>query len=124
MKNRKRNRMFGFDYSQDAIYFVTSCCKNRINYFGEIVNNQMQLNEYGEICHEQIEWLANQYQYIEIHNFVVMPNHVHILFEINRDFVATNDVGTGRDLSLREIKIKSISSLIGALKTTISKKIH
>ncbi len=116
MKNRKRNRMLDFDYSQEAIYFLTSCCKNRINFFGEIVNNEMILNKYGEICQQQIEWLQNQYPYIEIHNYIVMPNHVHLLIEINRS-ISTRRNGN-------DTKIKSISSLMGAFKTTTSKKIH
>jgi REP element-mobilizing transposase RayT len=48
-----------------------------------------------------------------------MPNHIHGIIEINR-----NIVGTGRDLSLQQPKIKSLSELIGAYKTTVSKKIH
>lgn len=39
-----------------------------------------------------------------------MPNHLHILFEINK-----------KDCDL---KIKSVSSLIGAYKTIVSKEIH
>ena len=111
--------MVGFDYSQDAIYFITSCCKDRIHHFGEIINGEMKLNEYGEIAHRQIVWLETQYSYVELHNFVVMPNHIHVLFEINRNSIP---VETGRDLSVP--KIKSISSLMGAYKTTSSKQIH
>ena len=110
--------MIGFDYSQDAIYFVTSCCKNRIHHFGEIENSIMLLNKYGEIAHNQILWLETQYPYIELHNFIVMPNHVHILFEINRNLT----VGMGRDPS--QTRIKSVSSIMGAYKTTSSKEIH
>lgn len=47
MKNRKRNRMLGFDYSQNAVYFVTSCCKNRIHHFGEVHLGKMNLSEFG-----------------------------------------------------------------------------
>jgi putative transposase len=133
--------MLGFDYSQDAIYFVTSCCKDRTHYFGEIINREMKMNKYGEIAHKQILWLETQYPYVELHNFVVMPNHIHILFEINRnaipvgsgrdrtqnDETSQNDgtfqnLRSGRDLTLH--KIKSISSLMGAYKTTSSKQIH
>jgi putative transposase len=120
--------MVGFDYSQDAIYFITSCCKDRIHHFGEIINGKMKLNIYGEIAHNQMVWLETQYPYVELHNFVVMPNHIHVLFEINRNAIPVGTgrnaipVGTGRDLSLP--KIKSISSLMGAYKTTSSKQIH
>jgi REP element-mobilizing transposase RayT len=110
--------MQGFDYSKDAIYFITSCTKNRIHHFGEIMDGKMQLNDFGEIAKNQLEWLEKQYPYIELHNYIVMPNHIHILMEINR--VA----GSGRDLSLQNRKIKSISSIMGAYKTTTSKQIH
>ena len=37
MKNRKRNRMVGYDYSQNNLYFVTSCVKNMECCFGDVV---------------------------------------------------------------------------------------
>ena len=43
-----------------------------------------------------------------------MPNHFHGIITI---------VGTGRDLSLQP-KTKSLSELVGAFKTTSSKRIH
>src|SRR5690606_8049732 len=84
------------------------------------VRNQiMKLNEYGLIVKEKLQWLEAHYPYIILHNFVVMPNHVHAIVEINGR--------AGRDSCravLTEIKIKSLSSLIGAFKTTSSKMIH
>ena len=134
MKNRKRNRMLGYDYSQNNLYFVTICVQDRICYFGNVgtgrdlsvpVDNpdnidnsnhtihKMYLNECGKIAHKQWEWLANQYCYVVLHSFIVMPNHVHGVIEINSDLAT--------DIS---IKIKSLSELIGAFKTTTSKQIH
>ncbi|MCD6069298.1 MAG: hypothetical protein K0S33_4124 [Bacteroidetes bacterium] len=141
MKERKRNRLEGFDYSQDNLYFVTSCVQDRICCFGEITDKQMILNEYGHIARQQWDWLGQQYPYILLHAFVVMPNHIHGIIEINRnaiDFVRTGRdgivvgtgrdgivVGTGRDPSLQQLpKIKSLSEIMGAYKTTTSKKIH
>jgi REP element-mobilizing transposase RayT len=91
LKTRKRNRKQNFDYSKNGIYFITSCCKDRVHQFGEIIENRMHLNKYGQIAHKQIIWLEMKYPYVNLHNFVVMPNHIHILLEIA--------VGTGRDLS-------------------------
>ncbi|WP_163411488.1 transposase [Flavobacterium ajazii] len=88
----------------------------------------MNLNEFGEIVKKQIEWLTEQYKYVEIHNYVVMPNHVHMIIEIDRNKLMVGTEGTARELSVQaqgeEIKIKSVSSLMGALKTTSSKLIH
>ena len=163
MKERKPNRLQGYNYSSDNLYFVTSCVQNRICCFGEIgvgtgrdlslqttdlplqktdlppqngnlsrplsIRNddqsvtssvpQMILNEYGAIAEIQWFWLSEKYPYVILHEFVVMPNHIHGIIEINRDIVRT-----GRDLSLPQPKIKPLSELIGAYKTTVSKQIH
>jgi len=150
MKNRKRNRMKGFDYSSNNLYFVTNCVKNNLCCLGNVIsdatvgtgrdlsvhysenhhfgnhhfgNHQSQINPFGNVVMElnsfglivknQIEWLENQYPYISIHNYVIMPNHFHLILEIDSSKVNTN-----------EIKIKSLSSLMGALKTTSSKQIR
>jgi putative transposase len=134
---RKPNRMKGYDYSKDNLYFVTICVHERVNCFGEIApQKQMILNEYGKIAEKQWHWLAEQYSYVILYAFVVMPNHIHGIIEIKRNaFVGTGRdlsyfekddqliTGTGHDLSLRP-KIKSLSELMGAYKTTVSKQIH
>ena len=111
-KQRKPNRLKGYDYSQDNLYFITSCVKDMLCCLGEIVESEMILNQYGQIANDQWYWLAEQYPYVILHEFVVMPNHIHGIIEINR---------VRRD---RVRKIKSLSQLIGAYKTTTSKKIH
>jgi hypothetical protein len=148
MKNRKLNRKSGFNYSTPGSYFITTCTKDRVMHFGEISHGELCLNDFGKIADEQMKWLANQYRHLHIHNYVIMPNHVHALIEIinitvagtgrdisdaetvagtGRDnFDAKTFAGTGRDLSLQRHnqKIKSISECIGAYKTTTSKRIH
>jgi len=113
-------------------------------YFGEIRQGEMIHNLFGLIAMEQWNWILKQYPYLISHAFVVMPDHVHGVLEINRhrtvDGVATDaNVGTGRDLSLPQepamendlsiqkdipFKVKPLSQIIGAYKTTVSKKIH
>lgn len=138
MKNRKRNRMKGFDYASNNLYFITICVQDMVCCFGEIVisegasrdlpvhdilpnkkSKKMVLNQYGSVVAERLVWLENQYKYVILHNFVVMPNHVHAIIEID-SLKIKNEI---QHLS-EEIKIKSLSSLIGAFKTTASKKIH
>ena len=97
----------------------------------------MILNEYGKIAEKQWHWLGKQYSYVILHNFVVMPNHIHGLIEINRTLIENlnkNDneqdfIGRDRSRPIpteanNRTKIKSLSELIGAYKTTVSKKIH
>jgi len=95
---------------------------------------KMELNEFGKIVQNQIEWLVEQYKYVDVHNFVIMPNHVHMIIEIDKKKLTVGTggdkikEGTARELSVqvqdKEIKIKSLSSLMGAFKTTSSKMIH
>jgi len=82
----------------------------------------MELNKFGEIVQNRMYWLSEQYQYVDIHNFVIMPNHVHVILEI--DSKKSAGVNHGISVQNEEIKIKSLSGLIGAFKTTSSKIIH
>lgn len=44
MKNRKRNRLEGYDYSSDNLYFVTIFVQNMVCCFGEIVGTGRDLS--------------------------------------------------------------------------------
>src|SRR5262245_45788336 len=48
-RHRRSTRLKGFDYSSVGAYFVTIVAWHREYMFGEIVNNEMRLNSYGEI---------------------------------------------------------------------------
>ena len=74
---RKQHRLRDYDYSQSAAYFVTVCTLGRRNMFGDIVDADMQLNEFGTIVASCWNGLPTHYPEIELDAFVVMPNHVH-----------------------------------------------
>lgn len=147
MKRRKSNRLKGYDYSKNNLYFVTNCVKNNFCCFGNVISvgtdrdlsvynpeihnpnldYTVKLNQYGLIVDEKINWLMSQYKYVAIHNYVIMPNHFHLILEIDssmlKNKISKNDQeGTAREMSVP--KIKSVSSLMGALKTTSSNEIH
>ncbi|MFH1288638.1 MAG: transposase, partial [bacterium] len=91
MKNRKKNRLLGYDYRQYGYYFVTICSNNRIKWFGNIENNHMVLNLSGQIVRQQLQWLEKRYSYIKLDEYIIMPNHIHGIIIIK------NYVGNGRD---------------------------
>ena len=72
-----------WDYSQNGWYFVTICAKNRVNYFGQIKNDQTQLNNLGAITHQS--WLAipEHFPFVILDEFIIMPNHLHGILIIN-----------------------------------------
>ena len=75
--HRRSIRLKGYDYAQTGAYFITLCTHNRLPLFGEIVNGEMQLNEYGRIAHEQWQQIPARFEQIELSAFVIMPNHIH-----------------------------------------------
>jgi REP element-mobilizing transposase RayT len=82
LPKRKPIRLKGYDYSQKGCYFITICTKNHEFLFGDIIDGKMILNEYGKIATGEIELTAQKRPYAIINNYVVMPNHVHILISL------------------------------------------
>jgi len=112
---RKRTRLSGFDYTSPGSYFITLVVKDRECVFGDIALSRMQLNLHGQIIQDQWEWLHRQYSYVHMDEYVVMPNHFHGIINLGEE-------RNGHDHSLQ--KMKPLSQLIGAFKTTSSKRIH
>ena len=110
---RKRNRAANFDYSSGKFYFVTTNVKWRYFKFGEVSGGRMYLNQYGEIVKSQWIWLLKQYPYLNCYAFMIMPDHIHAVIEINANYYKD-----------KSIKIKSLSEVIGAFKMRVSKDIH
>jgi putative transposase len=115
---RKSIRLKDYNYSSPGAYFVSICTQNRENKFGAIVNGVMQLNEFGTIVQESWLWLSKQYEYLELDEWSIMPNHFHGILKINefgRGGSGTACVGS---------HIKSLGSLVGAFKTVVAKRIN
>lgn len=83
---RRSIRLPGYDYSQAGAYFVTICAHERRRLFGEIVNDEMQLNEFGLVVEQCWLEIPNHFSTADIDYYVVMPNHFHgILWICDRD---------------------------------------
>ncbi len=108
---------------------MTICAKNKGNIFGEMRYEKVNLNGLGKIVEQQWQWLFKRYRYLKFDEWVIMPDHIHGIMVIENEIIVGNgrendeNVGNGRDRSVQE-KIKSISELIGAFKTTSSRLIH
>jgi REP element-mobilizing transposase RayT len=91
--HRRSIRLRNYDYSQEGFYYITMCVDNREGLFGNIYNKEMILNKFGEIVHN--EWLktAELRKNIQLHEFVVMPNHFHAILEIMYKIESLQNVG-------------------------------
>lgn len=83
------SRLQHWDYRSDGAYFITSCTQNRRHYFGEIENNEMQLNTIGKLAHQYWEEIPQHFPHIELGNFIIMPNHVHGILIVNHPISAS-----------------------------------
>ncbi len=83
--HRRSIRLKGYDYSQAGAYYVTIVTWHREFLFGEIVNKEMKLSNYGEIVQKWWYEIPTHFANIETGAFIVMPNHVHgIIFIFER----------------------------------------
>ena len=73
IKRRKPNRMKDYNYSQDGYYFITVCTKDREEFFGEIVDGEMRLNEVGEIVLKNFREMDGYFDDIFVDKYIVMP---------------------------------------------------
>ena len=76
---RRSIRLPGYDYSKSGAYFVSICAKDRKCLFGEIVNQEMVLNDAGRMVKKWYPELENKFQDIRCNEYIIMPNHSHVI---------------------------------------------
>lgn len=124
LRTRKKNRLENYDYSQNGLYFITICTKNRIEYFGKIENANVcatigrpytALSDYGMVVEKAIKNISDLYNYVFVDKYVIMPNHVHLILRIENDFEFL--------INGRPMVANTVSDIINQMKGYISKKI-
>ncbi|QCX54103.1 transposase [Elizabethkingia sp. JS20170427COW] len=80
--HRHSIRLKGYDYSQEGLYFITICVQDREFIFGDIKNGILELNPFGKIASQEWENSEKIRDNIKIHEYIIMPNHIHGIIEI------------------------------------------
>ncbi len=109
---RKNIRLKWYDYRLMWWYFITICTKDKKHYFGEIENWKMILNDLGKYCQDEIINIEKNRKTVDIHEFVVMPNHIHILL-IMDEWMQTDNDGYRVDMENHKNKYLCRDSLSG-----------
>ena len=114
MENRWKNkyripsaRLEKWNYAWNALYFVTICTKEKIQFFGNIKNQKMNLNEIGYLVEKYWIEIPQHFNFIKSHDFVVMPNHVHGILEIKH---LNNHINNNNTVETRFIASNNIAS--------------
>lgn len=96
-------RSSNWDYGTNGLYFVTICTKERLHYFGEVIYNgdlqiidkliprketqniaSLQYSEIGRIAEQFWLDIPKHFPFIELDEFILMPNHIHGILFINK----------------------------------------
>jgi len=102
MPQRKQIRLKEYDYSKEGYYFITICTQNRECILSKIIeyeentnavgvdahidpkkeNVKIKLLEPGKIIEKYIDNYNKKFDNIKIHDYVIMPNHIHLIIEL------------------------------------------
>ena len=104
LPERKPTRLGCFDYSTTGAYFVTICTENRRQILSNITQltpagdgktlsctvgeglappayrYKTNLTPCGKIAEQQLLMLEDRFQNLTVDQYVIMPNHIHVIF--------------------------------------------
>ena len=107
----------GFDYSSVGSYMLTFTTRNREQILSNIVYQgiyhppRVDLKPYGVVTEKYINRIESVYQGVKVENYVIMPDHVHLLLSVE-EYIKP----------VRKDKPR-ISVIIGSTKAMITKEI-
>ena len=113
----KPHRLKSFDYSSVCSYMLTFNVKDRAQALSEIIDHgylnpvEVRLKPWGRITERYIRNIESVYHGVILENYVIMPDHVHLLLTLD-DYVP----------AVRKDKPR-ISQIIRATKAMISREI-
>ena len=89
-------RLREWDYSSFGYYFVTICTKNMECRLSRITNGKVVLTGIGTIAERHWLEIPEHFKYVELDEFIIMPNHIHGIVIINNQYCrdAINGVST------------------------------
>lgn len=100
--HRRSIRLKGYDYSKNGKYFVTICTQNRecilSNVGVDVLGDpRTELTDIGYIVEKYINNINKKYINIMIYEYIIMPNHVHMIIDIDENIRRYNRVAEDVD---------------------------
>ena len=118
LPQRKLPRLTGYDYSTPGAYFVTICTFHKQCILGEIIADdlvgdaQMIYSPIGEIVSNCLLAIEEHFHNVALDNWVIMPNHIHILLRIE-----------GETERIYPFPTADLSKIIGTFKAAVTRKV-
>jgi putative transposase len=117
-RNRYRipsTRLKGWDYSGAGVYSVTVCTRGRIRWFGEIVEDRVNLSPIGEVVADEWRKIPGSFERVTLDEWIVMPDHLHgiLIFQGLPESSKTSV----------HLAPQSLGAAVGKFKSHVSKRI-
>lgn len=113
--HRKSTRLKGWHYAQGS-YHVVICTRWREHTLGEIRDDAMLLSETGRIVQDTLQQLPALKPWARLGAQMIMPNHVHILFDLVSEPCGVPAYG--------RIPVKTLPALIRSFKAASAARVN
>jgi REP-associated tyrosine transposase len=111
LHHRKTIRFPGYQYNRPGAYFITICVQHHRKVFGEIANDEIDLNKAGIMVQESWEKMPSRFPYLSLDEFVVMLNHFHGIAVIGMSMI------DGGWIQPNENANPDLKSIVGSFKS-------
>ena len=113
-----------WDYGWNGAYFITICTRNREHFFGAIKNGQMELSHLGVIADTLWHEIPNRSKFVQLGDFVVMPDHIHGILILDQNAVPVQQQPPpekNEHMSLISPKSGSVSAILRSYKSAVTR---
>ncbi|SUB59661.1 Transposase and inactivated derivatives [Phocoenobacter uteri] len=83
LPQRKTIRLQHYNYHQNSLYFITICINEKKCLFGKIIDNEVILNDAGNMIKKWYQNIEDKFKDIFCLDFIIMPNHIHFILHID-----------------------------------------
>jgi len=143
--HRNSVRLRSYDYRSAGAYFVTICTHQKEPILAEIVDGAVSPSSLGNVVWERWHQIPEHFPYVDLDEFIIMPNHLHGIVFINDNVGATHASPAVTDLTdMADVSItaqddrarhasplqkpgpekQSLGAIIGSFKSACTKRIN
>ncbi len=119
LPKRKNIRLQNYDYSSNGLYFVTICTEDKKPILSHIVGDDAHivpkkiiLKPCGKIVDKYINRINSVYENIFVENYIIMPNHIHMLIFVDEY----------KDGTMRASSPTKLGTIVRSLKTMVTRE--
>jgi putative transposase len=111
-------RLKNFDYSQPGYYFVTICVPDWKPILSRVFGGKVILNQAGTAVHKTWLDLPRRFPSINIHEFVVMPNHFHGILQLTQPIrIAPKGAASSAPTTGKPFEYPTVGKVLRAFKS-------